>query len=319
MKAAHIAILLASTAFVSACALTTPNEGVSRRVSADYTAKGAAEGTRAYVYGNRTVLEFDGASAFLSVKDETGASVDYEREGRYYRLTRRLDNFTASINGRLVTFSPATMTHVFSAPAPIKATAEPVNASVVEPAPASQADVDMVALLKLSEKQLVEVRKAIEAAGKNPKATGAELLAVNAHMDEIEARLVTAAAAIVQVTFPTGSTAFKPSLDVATVLVASARAADRVTVRGRTDSRVAGPINAKIALGRALAARKFLVDNGVQAEKIKVFSQAGGGFVAPNITTEGKALNRRVEIEFVNARIAELKGQTVKLAAIKIK
>lgn len=318
MKAARIAILLASTAFVSACAFTAPNEGVSRRVSADYTAKGAADGTSAYVYGNRTVLEFDGASASLSVKDETGASVDYERAGRYYRLTRRLDNFTASINGRLVTFSPAIMTRVFSAPAPIKATAEPVKASVVEPAPASQADGDVVALLKLSEKQLVEVRKAIEAADKNPKATGAELLAVTAHMDEIEARLVTASAATVQVTFPTGGTAFKPGADVATVLVASAKAADRVTVRGRTDSRVAGPMDAKIALGRALAARKFLVDNGVQAEKIKVFSQAGGGFVAPNITKEGKALNRRVEIEFVNARIAELKGQTVKLAAIKV-
>jgi outer membrane protein OmpA-like peptidoglycan-associated protein len=46
-----------------------------------------------------------------------------------------------------------------------------------------------------------------------------------------------------------------------------------------------------------LAARNFLVKNGVLAEKINVFSQKGGRLIAPNIT-KGRALNRRVEIEF---------------------
>jgi hypothetical protein len=39
---------------------------------------------------------------------------------------------------------------------------------------------------------------------------------------------------------------------------------------------VAGPRDAKISLGRALAAHKLLVNNGVVAEKINVFSQEGG-------------------------------------------
>jgi len=39
------------------------------------------------------------------------------------------------------------------------------------------------------------------------------------------------------------------------------------------------------------------VNNGVVAEKINVFSQADGRVIAPNIT-KGRALNRRVEIEF---------------------
>lgn len=159
------------------------------------------------------------------------------------------------------------------------------------------------------------MRRLLEQASTNPKATGQELFDVNARLDEIEARMVTAAAAIVKVSFPTGSTAFNPSPEVAEVLIASGKAADRVNVRGRTDSRIAGSLDAKIALGRAMAARKFLVDHGVSADKIRVFSQADGDFAAPNVTKEGRALNRRVEIEFVNARIAELKGQSVKLAS----
>lgn len=316
MKPARIALLLASSALFTACAYVPLNEGVSRRVSPDYTATGAVEDARAYVYGARTVLEFDGSAPFLIVKDISGTSVEYERVGRLYRLNSRLDNFTVWVNGRSVTFSAATTTRVFSAPAPspVVAKPEPVKLASIAPEPVNQGDADVTALLKLSEKQLEEVRQAIDAASRNPKATGAELFNVNARLDEIEARLVTAAAAIIQVTFPTNSTTFKPSADVARVLIDSAKAADRVNVHGHTDARIAGPIDAKIALGRAMAARKFLMDNGVQSEKIKVFSQADGSFAAPNITNEGRALNRRVEVEFVNTRIAELKGQAVKLA-----
>ena len=120
MKHARISFLLASSAFFSACAYTPFHDGVVHRVSQDYTATGAVEGTRAYIYGNRTVLEFDKSPAFLSVKDEKGNAVDYERVGRYYRLTRRLDTFTTVVNGRSITFTgePTTQTHVFSAPIP---------------------------------------------------------------------------------------------------------------------------------------------------------------------------------------------------------
>jgi len=104
--------------------------------------------------------------------------------------------------------------------------------------------------------------------------------------------------AIVFFTFPRYSTAFNFGSEIATVLIQSAKTADHVDINGHTErAQVAGPRDAKIALGRALAARNFLVNNGVVAEKINVFSQADGGFIAPNIT-KGRALNRRVEIEF---------------------
>jgi len=80
-------------------------------------------------------------------------------------------------------------------------------------------------------------------------------------------------------------------------LIRSAKTADHINISGHTDAQVAGPRDAKITLGRALAARNFLVNSGIVAEKINVFSQADGRFIAPNIT-KGRALNRRVEIEF---------------------
>ena len=103
--------------------------------------------------------------------------------------------------------------------------------------------------------------------------------------------------AIVFFTFPRNSTAFNPGSEIATVLIQSAKTADHINIGGHTDAQVAGPRDAKIALGRTLAARNFLVNNEVLAEKINVFSQADGRFIAPNITN-GRALNRRVEIEF---------------------
>jgi len=323
MNTARIALFAAATAFLVACAYVPPKEEAARRVSPDYMATGAVNDVRAYIYGSRTILEFEGSPLFLSVRDENGASVDFERVGQYYRLSRRLDRFTVWLNGRSVTFSPAMNTRVFSTPARAPAMAAPVTAhpetvklAAVRPVPASQADADVVELLKLSEKQLAGVRHVLDAAGKNPKATGAELFTLSQRLDKLNTRFVTAAAAVVQVTFPRASTAFNPDAQEAAVLIASGKAARRVNVHGYTDSRAAGPRDAKIALGRALAARQFLVDNGVQPDKIKVFSQVDGDFVAPNISKEGRRLNRRVEIEFVDTRIAGLKGGAAKLATV---
>ena len=177
-----------------------------------------------------------------------------------------------------------------------------------------EGDAELHTLLKLAQSQLEAIKKEITAAGNNPTATGAELFAVQVRLDEIEARLSTASAALVQVAFPTNGTTFKPSPAVVPTLVASARAADQINIPGRTDSRGAGPIDEKIALGRAMSAKRYLVAHGVDGNKIKVQSQGAGDYAAPNMTKAGRALNRRVEIEIVNARIAELRSRATKLA-----
>ncbi|MCW8167040.1 OmpA family protein [Verminephrobacter aporrectodeae subsp. tuberculatae] len=221
-------------------------------------------------------------------------------------------------------YGNTTTTRVFSTPATKAPTQAPPSTNggdvvkratdEITAAKPKPGDDDVVALLKLCESQLEKTRYLFDAASKNPQSTGEELFNVYQRLDGIEDRMVTASAAIVQVSFPTGSTALKPSAEIAQVLIAAGKAANVVNVRGRTDSKVAGALYAKIALGRAMAARKFLIDHGISTDKIKVSSQADGDFAATNNTTQGRAFNRRVEFEFVNTRIAELKGQPVKLA-----
>jgi outer membrane protein OmpA-like peptidoglycan-associated protein len=287
-------------------------------VSPDYTASGNIEDARAYLYAGHTVLEFDRADpALLVIRDETGAAVNYEKVGRLFMLERHLDKFTLWLNGSSTTFAAVPVTRIYSAPSAATVLSnepEPARIMMAQAEPDVVKDPDVSALLKLSEIQLNEVRQAIAAASQNPNTSSAELQALNHRMDLIEARLVTAAAAIVRISFPTGSMNFKPLPDVAKVLIASAKGADAVNVHGHTDARIAGPDDAKIALGRALAARTFLLKNGIAGKKISVFSTAAGDFSVPNVTHNGRSINRRVEFEFVNSRIAKLKSQALGLA-----
>lgn len=321
MKTSRIALYLAAAGLFSACAYVPPQEATTRVVSPDYTATGGLIEARAYVYGSVTLLDLGGSTpAALSIKDEAGASVNYERVGRYYRLARVVDNFTVWANGQSVTFSAPMTTRIFSAPKktiPEKMPELAQTADVMTVASLDKpGDEDVLALIKLCESQLSEVRRLLDKSSLNPKATGQELFETQQRIDEIEARMLTAAAAIVKVSFPTGGTAFRPSPEVAQILIASAKSADSINLRGHTDSHVAGPADSRIALARAMAARNFLVNQGISPEKIKVFSRADGDFAAPSVTKEGKAMNRRVEIEFINSRIAELKGGPVKLAKV---
>jgi outer membrane protein OmpA-like peptidoglycan-associated protein len=302
MKHVSISFFLASSTFFSACTYTPFNDGVAHRVSQDYTATGQVEGTQAYIYGNHTVLEFDKPPAFLSVTDEKGNAVEYERLGRYYRLNHRLDTFTTVVNGRSITFTgePTTQTHVFSAPIPAPLISSPgkaVKLISTETTPVSYKNAAINALYSLAKKQLGVIRLTLETVSKNSKTKRDHLAEINTRLNDIESKLNKYASAIIFVTFPRYSTVFNPDREVVTVMIQSAKIADHIHISGYTDARIAGPRDAKIALSRALAARNFLVDNGVVAEKINIISQADGGGIAPNLT-KGRALNRRVEIEF---------------------
>jgi outer membrane protein OmpA-like peptidoglycan-associated protein len=295
---------------------------VSSRVNPDYTATGTLDDVIAYVYGSVTLIEFNIAPSYVTVRNMAGEQVEFERVGRFYRLPKVLDFFTVHAYGRTATFSAPMITRVFSAP--VKVSTAPsseldkvpagVNPAMFEPAPVQAGDEEDAALLKLCGRQLADIRHMLDAAGKNPEATGEDLFQLNHRLDVIEERMTSAGSAvIIQAGFPTRGTAFKPNPEIAAVLVASAKMADIVNVRGRTDSRVAGKRDAKIAQERANAARAYLVDRGVGAEKIRVFSRAAGDFAVPNVSPESRALNRRVEIELVNSRIPGFKSQSVKL------
>lgn len=314
MKAKVLALAASAAIVLGGCAQIPQADAPMSKHSADYLVAGDPGTARAFVYGNRTVLEFKSQPYNLAVYDENGSSVSYEREGKYYLLSRKLAKFTAWYDMRAVRFAPVKRapevmpTAPQATPAPVATVNEPAMASL-ELGSVAPGDSEAQALLDLSKRQLEEVRMLVGRAK-----TEAETKALNDRLNRVEAQLIQAATAIVRVQFESEQTEFNPSPEVARVLVPAAKAAESINVRGRTDSKVPGSKDPRIALQRALAARKFLVDQGVSPEKIRVFSSASGDFTAPASDVEGRAINRRVEIELVSRRYAELTKRATNLA-----
>ena len=72
-----------------------------------------------------------------------------------------------------------------------------------------------------------------------------------------------------------------------------------ITVTGHTDNVGAEPYNVKLSEKRAEAVQEFLIGKGVKPERIKTEAKGPHEPVASNKTKEGRAQNRRTEIEFV--------------------
>lgn len=70
-----------------------------------------------------------------------------------------------------------------------------------------------------------------------------------------------------------------------------------LTIRGYTDNTGSAKVNEKLSYQRAAAVRDRFVANGIPANTITVIGMGPKNPVAPNTTAEGRAKNRRVEIE----------------------
>jgi hypothetical protein len=75
------------------------------------------------------------------------------------------------------------------------------------------------------------------------------------------------------------------------------RSANRIYLHGHTDAFVASETGTELAIRRAVEVRRLLISLNVDPERIRLFYRGAGNFVANNSTPEGKAMNRRVEIE----------------------
>ncbi len=74
----------------------------------------------------------------------------------------------------------------------------------------------------------------------------------------------------------------------------------RIEVSGHTDNVGSATINKKLSRSRALSVKNYLVSQGISGDRVDF---EGYGFdkpIAPNETSEGRAANRRVEIEVLD-------------------
>jgi outer membrane protein OmpA-like peptidoglycan-associated protein len=102
---------------------------------------------------------------------------------------------------------------------------------------------------------------------------------------------------VMRVHFELGSAAFNPTTEQVIELRGHLAAAKRIEVRARTDAPRPSAADEEVARERALAARHFLISQGADPRVIALNFLSGGDYVADNTTAEGRAENRRVEIE----------------------
>jgi outer membrane protein OmpA-like peptidoglycan-associated protein len=70
----------------------------------------------------------------------------------------------------------------------------------------------------------------------------------------------------------------------------------KIVVAGHTDSRGSSSSNRRLSLSRAESVRSFLVNSGVQSDRISASGRGEDEPIADNRSAEGRANNRRVEI-----------------------
>lgn len=76
------------------------------------------------------------------------------------------------------------------------------------------------------------------------------------------------------------------------------RHARRITIAGHTDSIGSDEYNKQLSLARAQSVRDYLRRRGIDASRMKTEGYGKTRPMAPNESDEGRALNRRVEIEW---------------------
>jgi len=110
----------------------------------------------------------------------------------------------------------------------------------------------------------------------------------------------------VSVYFPYNDTKFQPTQEQTENLrVLLKNNVQRIWVRGRTDGNSPSAADERIALERAVAAKIWLIEQGVSPLKISVNYVSAGDYVADNLSDTGRERNRRVDIEIFSHQEGE--------------
>lgn len=110
--------------------------------------------------------------------------------------------------------------------------------------------------------------------------------------------------------FDTGKADLKPEGrakldDVATKLKQPGVQIDSMTITGHTDSVGKPASNQRLSERRAEAVKSYLVSKGIDGSKIRTVGRGQTQPVADNKTPQGRAQNRRVELEVSGVRAAQ--------------
>lgn len=295
--------ILASIAILAGCAVsrTTTDAPHTFRFNHNVTNRAGVGVLRAFDDRSTTVIQFvDIERQKPEIFDKTGNKIPYNTVGQYAIINGTPTWFMIKVSGET-----AIVTNLSADPVPTRAAGDTLTPA----AQATAAGASAIAVAWAAAQSRVDTAPRTEQAPANQQQTIAvplvsESKKINNQITAFSGKIGGQDAQVMRITFNYKSTDFKPSAAETTFLLPTAQEAKAINLRGRTDSNVADQVDRDIAKTRALAARKFLIENGVAANKIRVYASGAGKFVADNRTAEGRAKNRRVEIELVGVTTA---------------
>lgn len=110
------------------------------------------------------------------------------------------------------------------------------------------------------------------------------------------------------VLFPSGGKSLsgpaRQSLDRVAQALTEQSAESRIVIEGHTDARGSDEKNQQLSQDRAESVRDYLVQKGVEAQRVSAVGKGETSPIADNDTAEGRATNRRVEIVVSHANAA---------------
>ena len=73
-----------------------------------------------------------------------------------------------------------------------------------------------------------------------------------------------------------------------------------IEISGHTDNRGSNSYNKRLSLARAKAVKDYLIQKGIDGERLKVKGFGEEQSIAPNNSDEGRRINRRVEFKIIS-------------------
>ena len=186
----------------------------------------------------------------------------------------------------------------------------PPKPSGVDESTRRPANSAMAVELQVCRNDLANTRLLATESGRLAQSTAATLERLAAQ--SVSARTAAAGPAAAPSTTPLGNNIYTVRFDFASThvvvpaegaatLIADARSAPLIVLRGRTDGDADTAAESRIARERAATVRDYLVSAGIDPTRIRTTYQPVGDRVADNTDPMGRSLNRRVEIEVYRA------------------
>jgi outer membrane protein OmpA-like peptidoglycan-associated protein len=277
--------LIVAASLTGCAAIRAPHpvtDGIGRYVF-DYNVTGgrAANIVQVFDDGTKTYVQFNGFAQIRPViRTAGGSDLPYERSGPYAIVVGVHDRLTI-----VVALATAEVTSE-RRHSPV-ALPDSAKSPSIEPKPAPGGAVDAGQYAALTDFQ-VELSR-------GPKI---DLASSKAALLAEQQRHATKQRSTYVVRFADNSTLMEIDSAALDELKERAGSAKSLTITGYTDSAALTLGASSLALRRALAVRKLLYGNGARPVTVQVRYYGAGRFVADNNTEEGRAANRRVEIQF---------------------